>query len=402
MIRLGINRADMLLLVAVALTVLLLMLLLSWLLEADRHARPSPLPSTYLDSGMGTQALYLTLIELGHEPARLPRMLTAHDLDAFDGLFMLGMDTTPTDREWEALERWVHRGGVLVLVPFAPEPLERNPQVRSVERDPEADTQASSAASGIDRLALLTGQRLDLEHDLHVPVRLSLDDPFQAVWADSEGPVMAEATAGQGRVVLLSQPYPLSNHGLARADNMRLGSNLLGVIADAGRREQPVRIGFDEFRLGLAERHVMWRAMLALLLEGRWGLAIAQVLVVAMLALWAAGRRFGRAEDVTSPPQRRQGAFAEAAGRLLRDAGAAEMAMQSIERDGRQRICQRLRLPATADDEQITEALDRQRARPDLARLWATAGQGETTAARLLERTRAISKVLEALDDQPR
>ena len=400
MIRLGINRADVLLLVSVALIVVLLTFLLSWLLEGDRHARPSPLPSTYMDTGMGTQALYLTLIELGHEPARLSRMLTAHDLDAFDGLFMLGMDTTPTNREWEALEGWVHRGGVLVLVPFAPEPLERDPQVRTVERDTEPGAQAASAASGIERLALLTEQRLDHEHHLHLP--LNLDARFQTLWADAEGPVIAEAAAGQGRVVLLSQPYPLSNHGLPRADNMRLGSNLLGLIADAGRENEPLRIGFDEFRLGLAERHGMWRAMLALLLEGPWGLAIAQVLVVAMLALWAAGRRFGRAEDVTSPPQRRQGAFAEAAGRLLRDAGAADLALQSIERDGRQRLCQRLHLPATADDEQITEALDRQRARPDLARLWATAGQGETTAARLLERTRAISKVLEALDDQPR
>jgi hypothetical protein len=102
-------------------------------------------------------------------------------------------------------------------------------------------------------------------------------------------PLVVIARSGEGSVALIADPWPLQNRGLAEADGAALG------IALAGGERRPVAFletvhGYGVSRgFGGLPGNVKWALI---------GLAL-----TALAAIWAAGRRFGPAEDPdTEPP----------------------------------------------------------------------------------------------------
>jgi hypothetical protein len=101
--------------------------------------------------------------------------------------------------------------------------------------------------------------------------------------------VLDSARVGEGRVQLLADVSPLQNRGLARADNAALGIDL------AGGAQRPVAF------LETVHGYGVSRGFGGLPSEVKW--ALLGLALTALMAVWAAGRRFGPPEDPdTEPP----------------------------------------------------------------------------------------------------
>ncbi|MEJ7710532.1 MAG: DUF4350 domain-containing protein [Pyrinomonadaceae bacterium] len=67
-----------------------------------------------------------------------------------------------------------------------------------------------------------------------------------AHFSDDQGALLIDHAYGDGRVMLLSDPFILANNGIEREDNLQLALNMLG-----GRDNL---IAFDEYHHGALER----------------------------------------------------------------------------------------------------------------------------------------------------
>jgi hypothetical protein len=249
------------------------------------------------------------------------------------------------------------------------------------------------------------------------PLRGALAEMAPKVfWKDDLGIVGVRATVGQGTVVALADAYPLTNLGISDADN----GLLLGNLADQLSEQYPGSVAFDEYHHGFAERDWSPVAMAKLMLSGDWRWAVAQAVLVGLLALYGRAVRFGSPRDVAHKPRRQHREFAEAAGRLLDEAGAVSLAAATLYRYYRDRLCRLVHLEPDADDDRLSRAVH-DRSGQDIGELLymahmaasgATTGRGFMTGGRglmkggrgfvkrqeLLAIARELHRVVEALD----
>jgi uncharacterized protein DUF4350 len=108
----------------------------------------------------------------------------------------------------------------------------------------------------------------------------------------ADGPLLVTTRAGKGSVTLLADTTPLTNARLAQADGAALG------IALAGGRGRTVAFLETVHGYGVA------RGFGGLPTRVKWTLA--GLALTALIAVWAAGRRFGEPEDpdTEAPPPR--------------------------------------------------------------------------------------------------
>ncbi|MCA1594233.1 MAG: DUF4350 domain-containing protein, partial [Acidobacteria bacterium] len=98
-----------------------------------------------------------------------------------------------------------------------------------------------------------------------------------------EGSLLVDYVYGRGRIVILSDPFIVSNGGINLADNLMLATNL---VAGAGGL-----IAFDEYHqgYGATQHHALaYFAGTPIL----W--MFAQVALIVLAVLWTSGRRFAR------------------------------------------------------------------------------------------------------------
>jgi hypothetical protein len=135
------------------------------------------------------------------------------------------------------------------------------------------------------------------------------------------------AKRGRGRVVLVADPSPLENRLLDEADNAALALGL------AGDRARPVRFaeafhGYGEAR-GLGALPVRWRIALA-------GAGLA--LLVAMLA---AARRIGPADEEPERPRPARREYVDAMALTLERTGDRSEALEPLRRAAEERLARR-------------------------------------------------------------
>jgi hypothetical protein len=134
-----------------------------------------------------------------------------------------------------------------------------------------------------------------------------------------EGPLVVDYVYGQGRIVLLSDPFIVANSGLRSADNLQLALNLVaggeGVIA------------FDEYHQNRARAqnellaYFSGTPIIALLAQGG---------LLAALFIWARGRRFGRALPLAQVDRRSKLEFVASMAELQQRARAYDLALENI------------------------------------------------------------------------
>jgi hypothetical protein len=134
-----------------------------------------------------------------------------------------------------------------------------------------------------------------------------------------KGGVLVDFPHGAGRIILLSDPYVVSNGGIALEDNLQLALNT--VAAGEG------LIAFDEFHQGHAATHNALAAYFA----GTPILAICgQLLLLVLVILWTQGRRFGRPLPLPQVDRRSSLEFVASMAELQQRARAFDLAIENI------------------------------------------------------------------------
>ncbi|MEK6335085.1 MAG: DUF4350 domain-containing protein [Acidobacteriota bacterium] len=140
-----------------------------------------------------------------------------------------------------------------------------------------------------------------------------------ANFATDRGALLVDYPHGQGRIVLLGDPFIVANNGISRADNLVLALN---VVRGGGGL-----IAFDEFHQG----HAITQNALIQYFEGTPILALCgQFALIGVLIVWSRGRRFGRPLPMPHVDRRSSLEFVASMAELQQRARAHDLALENI------------------------------------------------------------------------
>ena len=349
--------------------------------EADSEWKPNR--STYHSGATGTRALYDLLSESGYKVSRWrepPAGLANAGRSRVATFVVVGTTLKPVeDDEAKALLRWVERGGRLVIIDRKP-PAELLPKTGEWtvatelleyppfnidSGNPRHMTDGVKAATPAQPTVLTRGVEAVMpsrfaskinfsrstertttananEHDSRdvvfaapsegetdEPPALAPDNEKQAPLltatapvvhiGDSRGALLLDYPHGLGRIIVLSDPYIVSNGGIKLDDNLLLAIN---TVAGA-----PGVIAFDEYHQGRGATHNEFVAYFA----GTPVLAICGQLVLIVLAIvWTRGRRFARPLPLPQTDRRSSLEFVASMAELQQRARARDLAIENI------------------------------------------------------------------------
>ena len=138
---------------------------------------------------------------------------------------------------------------------------------------------------------------------------------------DSNGALLIDYAYGYGTIVLLSDPYVVTNGGIGLNDNLMLALNVLAGFNPNG------LIAFDEYHQGRG----ITRNAFASYFEGTPVLAIAgQLGLLILVVLWTNGRRFGRPLPLPQVDRRSSLEFVSSMAELQERSRAFDLAIENI------------------------------------------------------------------------
>src|SRR5882672_6234840 len=138
-------------------------------------------------------------------------------------------------------------------------------------------------------------------------------------FATERGGLLVDYPHGQGRIVLLGDPFIVANNGISRADNLRLAIN---VVTGGGGL-----VAFDEFHQGRAATH----NALIQYFEGTPILALCgQFALIGLAIVWSRGRRFARPLPLPHVDRRSSLEFVASMAELQQRARAHDLALENI------------------------------------------------------------------------
>src|SRR6185369_1493483 len=138
---------------------------------------------------------------------------------------------------------------------------------------------------------------------------------------DDSGALLVDYAYGWGSIVVLTDPYIVSNGGLALQDNLTLAINMLEGL------ERDGLIAFDEYHQGRG----VSRNPFASYFEGTPVIAIAgQLVLLVLVVLWTNGRRFGRPLPLPYVDRRSSLEFVASMAELQERSRAYDLAIENI------------------------------------------------------------------------
>lgn len=137
--------------------------------------------------------------------------------------------------------------------------------------------------------------------------------------ADKDGALLVDYAYGLGRIVLVSDPYLVTNAGIRSNDNLQLAINALTLFDGL--------IAFDEYHQGRG----VTRNAFASYFSGTPVLAIgAQIVLLILLILWTNGRRFARPLPLPHVDRRSSLEFVASMAELQERSRAFDLAIENI------------------------------------------------------------------------
>ncbi len=131
--------------------------------------------------------------------------------------------------------------------------------------------------------------------------------------------ILADYGYGAGRIVVLTDPYIVSNGGIEQVDNLRLATNIVasgnGIIA------------FDEYHQGYGAGG---NSLLNFFAGTPLPAIAAQFVLLAMFVIYTKGRRFARALPLPNPDRRSKLEYVGAMAELQRRTKAFDLALENI------------------------------------------------------------------------
>jgi hypothetical protein len=159
-----------------------------------------------------------------------------------------------------------------------------------------------------------------------------------------EGALLVDYAYGRGRVVVLSDPYIVSNGGINRADNLFLAVGVVTGGSGGG------RVAFDEFHQGYGATENRFFAYF----RGTPVLWLfAQAALVVLAVVWTRGRRFARAVPAPRADRRSKLEFVASMAELQQRARAYDLAVENIYQRTRRALARYGGVGAGAPLEQI-------------------------------------------------
>ena len=343
--------------------------------EKLRDSELMPNRSTYHSGPTGTRAFHDLLSESGYKVMRwreAPEKLLGKTGENVATFVVIGATQLPfSEEQIDALHQWVAKGGCLVLIDRDPgvrmlprsgdwlvysrtldfPPLEIDPDNASeMTKDVKAFTPVQPTwlthkvesvlpSRFAGRLSIVSGKSASpsptpspgigysapVDDDELVEIEQAGEgeakvSPAPVVHvADQNGALLVDYTYGRGRVILLSDPYLVTNRGIRANDNLQLAIN--AVTAHDG------LIAFDEYHQG---RGATGNAF-ALYFSGTPVLAIAaQVALVVLLILWTNARRFGRPLPLPHVDRRSSLEFVASMAELQERSRAFDLAIENV------------------------------------------------------------------------
>lgn len=341
--------------------------------EKTQDFEVTPNRSTYHSGPTGVRALHDFLSESGYKVIRwrdTPRKLLGDSGKLVKTFVIVGQTQLPIeDDDRKSLREWVAAGGRLVLVDRRLNDL--TPQsggwrissnaleLPSLDTDPASLSQMTKNVTEIHpvqptaltssiqsvlpsrfaaRVKIFSPDERESSTAKRPPVKLppgtrvvpiaeepplelaSTSSPAPVVHiADRQGALLVDYIYGLGRIVILTDPYIVSNGGIKQNDNLQLAINAItardGVIA------------FDEYHQG---RGVTQNA-LAAYFSGTPVLALAgQLVLLALIVLWTRARRFGRPLPLPQVDRRSSLEFVASMAELQQRSRAFDLAIENI------------------------------------------------------------------------
>ena len=327
----------------------------------------APNRSSYHAGPTGTRALHDLLNESGYKVIRwreTPDKLLGESGKPVNTFVVIGRTKIDfTHDEARSLRAWIWRGGRLVLIDrkvdrsLAPQSqgwgltaLEFNyPSLDDNSSDTAQMTQGVTALQPVQPTLLTSSiqsvmpsrfaarlrivprgeQELDEENfPIEDPETESSHDEEEDFYQPSapvvhvgnrEGALLVDYAYGAGRIVVLSDPYIVTNSGIKLNDNLQLAINTLA----AGKG----LIAFDEYHQG---RGITQNAF-ASYFAGTPVLALAaQIVLVILLILWTNARRFGRPLPLPHVDRRSSLEFVASMAELQERSRAFDLAIENI------------------------------------------------------------------------
>ena len=336
--------------------------------EKTEDMEITPNRSTYHSGPTGTRALHDFLNESGYKVIRWresPERLFSENGKLVNTFVVIGHTQVEfTGNEAEALRDWVLRGGRLVLIDrrideaivprsegWSIKGREWNfPSLDDNPGDPQQMTRGVTALKPLQptiltntvesvmpsrfasRLSVIPPPKEDKEHPT---VAIADDDdddrpppptPADATSAapivhigNKEGALLVDYAYGAGRVVLLSDPYIVTNSGIKLNDNLQLAINTLSAGGGL--------IAFDEYHQGKGISQNPWAGYFA----GTPVLALAaQLGLLMLLIIWTSARRFGRPLPLPHTDRRSSLEFVASMAELQERSRAFDLAIENI------------------------------------------------------------------------
>jgi len=213
--------------------------------------------------------------------------------------------------------------------------------------------------------------------------QLVVSKDLQPVLASNGRLLVGERSTPGGKLLVLTDPDLLSNHGLRRGDDASLAVALIERLRQGG----PVR--FDESFHGGAHDEGPWRALLRFPLA----LAVLQALLAGGLLLWGGMRRFGAPLPADPPLAAGKAALIDSMAELLRFGGHSAHALDRYLRSSLQEVAAALHAPGELRGGALDAWLDRVAARvrvPGIETLRREVGRASSSPAALVETARRI------------
>src|SRR5215213_11857 len=320
----------------------------------------NPNRSTYHSGPTGTRALHDFLNESGYKVIRW-RETTAKLLSdsgkKVATFVVIGDTKLPfTDEDAETLQRWVSMGGRLVLIDrhLNQELVSNYDGWTITAREsalPSLDTNPADVSQMTEKVTALKPQQptaltrsIESVMPSRFAARLSIvpdseedsgEDPDESdsetlEWpsvspapvvhiANGDGALLVDYSLGDGKIVILSDPYIVSNGGIRLNDNLQLALN--AVAGGDG------LIAFDEYHQGKGISQNAFANYFA----GTPALALAaQVMLLVLLILWTNARRFGRPLPLPHVDRRSSLEFVASMAELQERARAFDLAIENI------------------------------------------------------------------------
>lgn len=365
------QRLTIILTVVVIIGLLVLLNTLTYVQdEPPRDSEFSPKRSTYHSGPTGTRAFHDLLSESGYKVIRwreATERLAGDSGTSISTFVVVGQLQVPfTEEEAKALHKWIAFGGRFVLI-------DRDAQSFMLPKSqgwsvawtnvgfPDFETDPADAKNMTENVtALQPVQPTALTREVtsvmpsRFASRVTIASPGPPVFiqtppgtryeppddfgdqmfddedltrspapithiADQTGALLVDYAYGLGRVVVLSDPYIVSNGGIRLNDNLQLALNTLGYRGGV--------IAFDEYHQG---RGTTGNA-LAHYFSGTPVLAIAaQLALLILLVLWTNARRFGRPLPLPHVDRRSSLEFVASMAELQERSRAFDLAIENI------------------------------------------------------------------------